>query len=504
MTERLTPLPPDYYRSISSVERRHWWHRGMRDIGAALLGERLTPGEQSLLDVGCGTGGYLEWAKTTGRFARLAGIDVSAEALELAHERVPEAELALSGAGRISFDDCSFDLVSLNDVLQHIHQNEIAASLAELHRVLRPGGALLLRTNGARHARQDAADWRVYDVETLRAELEQGGFTVERITYANTVLSLWGELRGRAPRLPDAESHGIPGQAGSVATAVGTRLLGAETRLLRGVKHRLPFGHTLFALATPGNGSQADTSRAGAGAFFDEESARYDNVYETDTPGGRVLRLRLATVLQLVGDGPGDVLDAGMGGGRLAQDLDRNGWTVSGIDLSQQMVDLARHRLPQRQESLRQGDIQALPFESESFDVAVATGVLEYATDLRRALLELVRVVRPGGQVVISFPDYAAPYSVVLMRLWYPAMRLAKSVVPFGRPAPHRRTHLPSPGELERLVSAAGLVLETVRQIGPRPVPLALARRLDGSGSHVERLLATQLVLATGRPGSES
>lgn len=493
----LTPLPPDYYRSISSVEQRHWWHRGMRDVAAALLGDRLQRDRQSLLDIGCGTGGYLEWAKATGRFAHLAGVDVSAEALALAHERVPEAELALASAALIPFDDSSFDLVSLNDVLQHIHEDELAQSLAELRRVIRPGGALLLRTNGGRNGRRDAADWRLYDLASLRSELERGGFAVERITHANLILSVWGRLRGHVPRTPDAQSHGIPRPAGGFATAIGSRLLGLEARFLRGGNRRLPFGHTLLGLATPANGRLTDTS---AGAFFDEESRRYDKVYEADSTGGRVLRLRLATVLRLVGDGPGNALDAGMGGGRLAQELDRRGWTVSGLDLSEQMVDLARRRLPHRRQSLVQGDIQALPFEPGSFDLAVATGVLEYANDLRGALRELARVTRPGGRVVISFPDYAAPYSLVLMRLWYPAMRVAKGIVPFGRPAPHRRSHLPAPGAVERLVAAAGLVLEEVVPLGPRPVPRAFARRLDGSGSHAERLLATQLVLAVRRP----
>ncbi len=494
-----TILPPDYHRSIFEVEQRHWWHRGMQSIAATFLSERLSRREQSLLDIGCGTGGYLAWATTTGSFSRLAGIEVSAEALELAHERAPSAELALAGAARIPFDDASFDLVTLNDVLQHIHETEIGASLAEIRRVLRPGGALLIRTNGARRRRRAAADWRVYDLESLRAELEHAGFAVRRISYVNVVLSVWGQLRGRAPHLPDEGSHGIPRPASTIATAVGSRLLGLEARLLRRPGRCLPFGHTLIALATP-----AVVPQPGAGAFFDEESTRYDRVYDAQSTGGRILRARLATVLQLVGDGPGEVLDAGMGGGRLLEELERNEWTVSGIDISERMVELARQRIPDRRESLRQGDLESLQFDAESFDVAVATGALEYSTDIRRALLELVRVVRPGGRIVVSFPDYAAPYSVALMRLWYPSVRLVKRIAPFGRPAPHLRRQLLSPGGLQRLVETTGLVIESVVPLGPRPVPLTLGRRLDGTGSRAERWLATQLVLSARRPRSPS
>ncbi len=495
----LTALPPDYYRSIARVEQQHWWHCGMRDIAASLLEGRLARDCQAVLDVGCGTGGYLEWLKATGRFARLAGIDVSAEALELTHERVPDAELALAGASEIPFADQSFDLVALNDVLQHIHEDELAASLAELRRVLHPDGALILRTNGAHHSRRDAADWRVYDTQTLRAELERGGFSIERITHANAVLSAWGELRGRAPRLPGADSHGIPGPAGGLATAVGSRVLGLEARLLRSHDRALPFGHTLFALATP-----ASRPRSGPGEFFDEESVRYDNVYEASSAGGFILRARLATALQLIGDGPGNVLDAGMGGGRLVEELDRCGWTVSGVDISERMVALAQRRLPKRRESLRQGDLEALPFDDECFDVAVTTGALEYAIDLRQAIGELTRVVRPGGRVVASFPDYAAPFTVAQMRLWYPAVRLVKRAAPIGRPSPQPREHLLSPVAFARLLEAAGLVVDSVVPLGPRPLPQVVARRFARSGSRVAELLATQLVISAHRPAEAS
>ncbi len=500
MTEPHAPttiLPDDYYRSIYEVEQNHWWHRGMREIAAALLADRLTRRDQSLLDVGCGTGGFLGWAASTGSFTRIAGTDISGEAVELARDRVPAAELARTDAAHLPFADASFDLVTLNDVLQHIDEKDVGASLAELRRVLRPGGALLLRTNGARNGRRDAADWRVYDAGTLRAELEKAGFSVARISYVNAVLSVWGQVRGRAPRVPDEGSHGIPRPAGALPTAVGSRLLGAEAWFLRASGRRLPYGHTLVALATPSVEPQTRV-----GEFFDEESARYDAVYDASSTGGRILRARLATALNLAGTGPGTALDAGMGAGRLVSALDRAGWTVSGIDISEQMVDLARRGLPHLDDSLRRGDVEALPFEPESFDLAVATGVLEYAVDLRRALHQLVGVVKPGGRIVLSYPDYAAPYSVAQMRLWYPAVRTVKRLAPFGRPAPQTRRHLVAPDTFRDLLETEGLTVEAIVPLGPRPVPLALAATFERSGGSAAAFLATQFVLAARRPPS--
>ena len=81
--------------------------------------------------------------------------------------------------------------------------------------------------------------------------------------------------------------------------------------------------------------------------LFDAEAARYDAAYDASGAPGRALRDRLATVLELAGDGPGDVLDAGMGPGRLLAALERRSWRVSGVDVSAEMLALARARLPE-------------------------------------------------------------------------------------------------------------------------------------------------------------
>ena len=76
-------VPGDYYARLHAAEERSWWHAGMRSITGALLGDVLERGHASLLDAGCGTGGFLAWASSTGAFDRLCGIDISAEAVEL-------------------------------------------------------------------------------------------------------------------------------------------------------------------------------------------------------------------------------------------------------------------------------------------------------------------------------------------------------------------------------------------------------------------------------------
>jgi ubiquinone/menaquinone biosynthesis C-methylase UbiE len=229
--------------------------------------------------------------------------------------------------------------------------------------------------------------------------------------------------------------------------------------------------------------------------FFDETASVYDSAYANRGPGGRVLRRRAATTLALLGEGPGKVLDAGMGSGYLCAELDRRGWTVHGIDISSAMVEGAVARLPHVRDRLRRGSIIDLPYADASFDAVVATGVLEFVPEeLDRAVSEVSRVLRPGCAAVVSFPNYRAPVTAWRGRVLYPVVRLAKSVVPGGLPAPPR---VPQGrfGQLTECLERAGLIVEVVRPVGSRPLPARTADRLDRSGSWLAKALAVQYVV---------
>lgn len=248
---------------------------------------------------------------------------------------------------------------------------------------------------------------------------------------------------------------------------------------------------------------------ADAGAFFDERAEGYDLAYDARGADGYALRSRMAAVLRLLGSGPGDILDAGMGPGRLLAELAERGWNVSGIDASREMVDAARRRLPDSAELLLEGEIEALPFPDASFDAFVATGVLEYA-ELETALREAGRVLRPGGLAVVSYPNPRAWYGVWKTRAWYPAVRAAKRIA--RRPAlalPHGSRLVP-PNSFRSLLSRAGLecfrsehtsylaIPSPVDRLVPRATE-RLGLALDRRGERFAPLLATQVVYAARR-----
>ena len=214
----------------------------------------------------------------------------------------------------------------------------------------------------------------------------------------------------------------------------------------------------------------------GPASGFDGQAEWYDREYDDDSASGRVLRARVEAVLSVLGDRSGSVLDAGMGGGRLCAELDRRGWNVTGVDVSAEMVALARERLPHLAPRLLWGRVESLPLDDASLDAVVATGVLEYVDDLGAALRELARVLRAGGVAALSIPAPTAPHTLWRLRIVYPLVRVAKAVIPFGRPSPPARPALTQDG-FESALEAAGLAVERVLPVGSRPEPSRLRTR---------------------------
>ncbi len=96
----------------------------------------------------------------------------------------------------------------------------------------------------------------------------------------------------------------------------------------------------------------------------------------------------------------GDAVDAACGTGRHAAYLAERGHRVIGVDTSAEMLDHARARVPAAK--MLRGGLTALPVPSESADLVVCTLALTHVADLRPAIAELARVVRPDGHVILS------------------------------------------------------------------------------------------------------
>jgi SAM-dependent methyltransferase len=97
------------------------------------------------------------------------------------------------------------------------------------------------------------------------------------------------------------------------------------------------------------------------------------------------------------------LLEVGCGIGTDLVRFARAGAVVTGVDLAPSAIDLARQNFAQNElaASLYVMNGEALEFETDSFDVVYAHGVLQYTADPQRMVYELHRVLRPGGKVIL-------------------------------------------------------------------------------------------------------
>ena len=116
-----------------------------------------------------------------------------------------------------------------------------------------------------------------------------------------------------------------------------------------------------------------------------------------------------------------EVADLGCGTGQLSETIAPHVWRVVAVDGSADMLDAARtrlHGLPNV--DIRQGDLEALPLETEALDAAMLSLVLHYSPDPARALAEVARVLRPGGRLLIvdMLPHERQEYQQQMGHVW--------------------------------------------------------------------------------------
>ena len=114
-------------------------------------------------------------------------------------------------------------------------------------------------------------------------------------------------------------------------------------------------------------------------------------------------RAWLDLLSRLVGSAPQRVLDVGCGTGFLALRFAELGHTVTGIDLAPQMIDRARRKAEQANQQIdfHVGNAAALDSPDKSFDWVVARHVIWNLPDPARGVAEWLRVLRPGGHLVL-------------------------------------------------------------------------------------------------------
>jgi SAM-dependent methyltransferase len=226
--------------SSSISQPDYWWYRARADLLEAALGDFLGSPDR-MLDVGSADGPSVAWMRTEGQRVT---VDVDPRGLA-------PGDGVCASALALPFPDATFDVVGAFDVVEHLEPE--SAALAELGRVVVPGGWLLLSVPAYQWAWTDhdvrAGHHRRYTRPRLRAAVEASGFDVRRCTYGFAgVFPFFAaeRLARRLRRREPSASDGLP-QVSPMVDRVLTGLSRAESRALR--RRDLPFGSSVFLAA---------------------------------------------------------------------------------------------------------------------------------------------------------------------------------------------------------------------------------------------------------------
>ena len=194
---------------------------------------------------------------------------------------------------------------------------------------------------------------------------------------------------------------------------------------------------------------------------------------------------------RFLGPGPGRCLDLGCGTGAAIPELVLLGWTVTGVDVSEEMLSRAQERAAEAE--LIQAPAEALPFEDGAFDAGVSIWTHTDVDDFPAILREAARVVRPRAPFVYvgAHPCFVGPHSRFIEAKGVPALHAGyrstarydggPAIGPDGLRARVGARHLPLGLFLQSFLETGFQILR-FEELGAREYPyiVALGCRLAG------------------------
>ena len=234
--------------ATARAERDHFWFRGFRRFMEPLIAGIAGGRRLEILDCGCGTGHNLQMLR---RYGRAYGIDLTWAGLQYAHEQ-GERKVARANVGALPVADGRFDLVTSFDVLYGLPEAVEHAAIAEMVRVLKPGGWAIVNVAALPLLRGNhsvlSGELRRYRRPELRRKLETAGFQVTRSSYTNfSILPMVAVVRLKQRFSGHIESGTEIALPAPPVNAALSALLRVESAALR--VFNMPLGSSLMAVA---------------------------------------------------------------------------------------------------------------------------------------------------------------------------------------------------------------------------------------------------------------
>jgi ubiquinone/menaquinone biosynthesis C-methylase UbiE len=332
-----------------------------------------------VLDLGCGTATLTIFIKKRHPAAEVFGLDGDPAALEIARLKAAKAgvEIAFEHgmASHLPYPDSSFDRVLSSLMFHHLNAEQKRDAMQEVFRVLRPAGQFYLADLGRPHT------VLMYLISLVMRRLEHAA----------------DNIRGLLP--------GMIREAGFLQVT--------ETATFA-----MPYGTVCFYTAHKPMVMRHRARRAETGKLEEEEYRQsIKRVFRTlapfyDLATGILCRVRRRAVDFAKLRRHSMILDVATGTGEQALAFCRDGHEVTGIDLSEAMLEVAdrkRRKKGSGNVTFHVSDATSLPFADESFDLScIAFALHDMPPAVRRkALKEMIRVTRSNGRILIV--DYALP-----------------------------------------------------------------------------------------------
>lgn len=168
-------------------------------------------------------------------------------------------------------------------------------------------------------------------------------------------------------------------------------------------------------------------------------------------------------------------LDVGCGGGVLAEEFAAAGFTVTGIDPSENSIKTAENHAKQTGLNIHYetGTAEKLPYPDGSFDVVYCCDVLEHVRDLNKSIAEISRVLKQGGVFFFDTINRTPLSKLIIIKIWQEWKSTA-----LVQPGLHVFEMFIKPRELKELCFAHRMEVIQVKGMSPNVNPIKLIRLL--------------------------
>lgn len=241
-------MKPEIYSEMALIQGHHWWFCGRRKILEEIIHSLELPVTSEIVEIGCGTGGNLAMLSA---FGHVCGVECDDYARETAVQLTGVPVLSGKLPDAIPYDDATFDLVCLLDVLEHIEDDVNA--LVTAGRLLKPSGRLLVTVpayNWLWSSHDDAhLHKRRYTKALLQSKAMAANLSIVRVGYfcmlmfpiiaaVRSIMNLLGKTGGSDATLPCRWLN-----------AILSEVFAFESHFLRG--RFFPFGSSVVAVLSP-------------------------------------------------------------------------------------------------------------------------------------------------------------------------------------------------------------------------------------------------------------